>query len=145
MKKIIFIFVLSLFTTAIFAQSDSSKLASKNMIGFKRNFWTGPKFYSDDKWISRAEINEKLMNSPASANEFNFYRKDRNFETYSGIAAIAFLMAPLIANNFKTVNSTAGKVSLGIGYGMIIPLIIFRSKSNKHFGKAFNAYNQQFR
>ena len=144
-KKIITLIVLCLAAKLNFAQVDSSKYDLKKAILHSRSFWTGDTFYLDGHRINKREVNEMLMNSPASAYEFNEYKKFNNLTLYTAIITDAFLLTSLAAGHFKTINSKPSQISAGIGFGLIVPLVIFGSKRDKHFGRAFDLYNQQYR
>jgi len=144
--KSAFLFLVLSFTVALsHAQSDSSKLASNSAISYQNSFWHPAKFFVDGKQISFAEVNTKLMGFQQSANEFNEYRKYKDLTLYTGVTAIAFLVASAIATgNSSSFKNTSSKVFFGVGCGLIIPEFIFARKRNRHFNRSFTLYNQQF-
>lgn len=142
-KKVLLFLLLTFIAKVNYAQSDTSKHSSNGMIQFRRGFWVS-RFFVDGKQISRADVNELLISYQPSAYEFNEYKKNKNLTTYFGIAAVAFLITPLITDHFKTINSKPGQIALGLGYGFTIPVIIFGFRRDKHYNRSFNLYNRQF-
>ncbi|MDB5008193.1 MAG: hypothetical protein JWP45_2586 [Mucilaginibacter sp.] len=146
MKKGYLIFVLILVTTLSYAQSDSSKLSSNaGPIQYKPGgVFRGGKFIINGERVNGKQVNVLLMNNPASAGEFKEFKKDRNRTDYFGIPALSFLVGSMIAGGRSNTLKGSSKIMAGIGFGLIIPEIIFAIKRNKHYKRSFIMYNQQF-
>lgn len=146
MKKILLFLFFNIITVLTYAQSDTSKLSSAHMIQYtKPTFFKSGKFYIDGQHKTVSEINTLLMNSPASANEYEKYKKNRNLTAYMFAGAMSCLIASAITNgNSSTFKNTSSKVLLGVGCAFIIPEFIFAGKRNRHYRNSVNSYNQQF-
>jgi hypothetical protein len=146
MKKILLFQLLGFITMASYAQVDSSKLSSSGMIQYSPSgFFRAAKYSIGGKQASRDQVYAVLMSDTASANEFNEFKKYKHISNYSGGAAVVFLLIPLITDHFKTINSTPGRISLTIGYGLIIPDIFFGFKAIKHYKRSLMLHNQQYK
>ena len=148
MRKALLIIVLSFTTTLNYAQSGSEKMHSDSLTRSSHGiFFNNHKFTIGEKQITKNEAYAILMNYQPSAIELKEYKKYNDLTVYTGVAAVSFLVASLIANGdlqSKAFNNTSSKILLGIGCGLIIPEGVFAVNRNKHYKRSIKLYNQQF-
>ena len=145
MKKVgLFLFLVFAITKS-YAQIDSSKSVRTGQIAYTRSgFFSAGKFTVNGQTETFSEINTRLANSKASADEYNQFRQNANLTTYSFVGSLAFLASSLIVNGSTSRwKNTPAKVLFGTGIAFIIPEIVFAGKRNKHFSQAIRLYNQQ--
>lgn len=146
MRKFLLLLLLCLFARVGHTQSDSSKLSQSGPIYYSPpGFFRSGKFSINGKQQTFREVSIRLANARVSAVEFKQYEKNKSLAWYMFGAAMASLTASAIASGNSNTINRPGTIFLGIGCAFIVPEAIFARKRNRHYSRAFQLYNQQFK
>ncbi len=146
MKKYLLVLMLGFAANMSYAQSYNTLFMPDSTIQYSRHgFFRTGRFTVNGHQETKDQIFTRLMNNPASAGEFNEYKRYRNLTEYMALGVGLSLLAAAIANgNASTFKNTSSKVLAGVAFGFIIPEAIFAGKRNKHYRRSFELYNQQY-